>query len=167
MSKEWGAHKGYYWLKEDPLRKVLTLEEQGCYFAMFSQAIAAKSEGRVETAPGKPYDRKEVARYLEVPLEVFNSTLHKCIAFGRMALDKDGVPYFVDWTSTRPTKPPMTEEEIGYARRARLSKDIRNDVDYAAGVVKDCIAEKFGGNKNKVVSLLPEDFRGGVLSDGQ
>ena len=157
MSKEWGAHKGYYWLKEDPLRKVLTLEEQGCYFAMFSQAIAAKSEGRVETAPGKPYNREMVARHLEVPPEVFNSTLNKCILLGRMFLD-NGVPCFVNWDSTRPTKPPMTEEEIGHARRARLSKDIRKDLDYARGVVKTCMAKRFGDKKNKAASLLPEDF---------
>ena len=136
MSKVWGAHNGYAWLKKDPLRKLLTLEEQGCYFAMFSQAIAAKHEGRIEVAPGRPYNRTKVARHLEVPLKVFISTLDKCIAYGRIALNGD-VPCYVNWTATsKKVKPVLTPEQETINRRARLNRDVPEEYEYAADLVE-------------------------------
>ena len=113
MSSSWGRHYGYKWLKSD-FRRKLTLEQQGAWMAMFSQAIAARREGYIETAPGFPYDRSKVAIYISVPIDLFNELLQIGEEDGYIEFDGD-VPHFTHWEEDKITQ--------GDRRKDKLSKE--------------------------------------------
>lgn len=91
------------WLKlwaveslEGSIRYQLSAEERGTWYDMLVLARICGQEGIIADRDSRPYPHSFIANRLNIPLELFETTLTKCIDEGRLTEDGVGI-HIVNW----------------------------------------------------------------------
>ena len=86
------------WLKlwaveslEGSIRYQLTAEERGTWYDMLVLARICGQDGNIADRDGRPFPHSFIANRLNISLELFETTLKKCKAEGRVSENEHGI----------------------------------------------------------------------------
>ena len=95
------------------IRAQLTPAERGVWADLLALANESRFRGVICRAKGIPYTREYLAQYLEIPLELLNTTIYKCVKDEnaddprtRIMIDESGCIVITNWD-----KYQVSEEE--------------------------------------------------------
>ena len=78
------------------IRFDFTSEERGVWYDLLLLAGNCRQEGLIAAGSGTPYPKQWIAGTLNIPLELLNATIEKCIETERIAENGDGLK-IINW----------------------------------------------------------------------
>lgn len=91
--------ESYKWIYGS-IRKDLEPDERGVWADLMALATLTKPEerrGYIERSKGIPYERETLLVILNITGELFNRTIKKCAAEGRLQILTDGAMFLTNW----------------------------------------------------------------------
>lgn len=125
-----GNTRGEYrrpWLKlwateclEGSIRYQLDAAERGTWYDMLILARISGNEGTIADRDGRPYPHSFIANRLNIPLDLFESSLKKCSDEGRISEDEAGI-HITNWrvyqSEYERQKPYREEKKLSTAKK--------------------------------------------------
>ena len=118
MSYPWFRLHTKGWLT-GTIRDNLTMEERSVWADLLAMASESRVRGVICRAKGVPYTREYIANYLDVPLEILNSTIEKSLAdenaddeYHRLELDEAGCLHVMNWDKYQPDGQKRSQDSV-------------------------------------------------------
>lgn len=103
MANDWYKMYSRGWLTGS-IRAQLTPAERGVWADLLAMANESRVRGVICRAKGIPYTREYIANFLEIPIDLLNSTIDKCVKdenaddpTTRIMFDTDGCIVISNW----------------------------------------------------------------------
>lgn len=127
-------------------------EERGVWYDLLLLAGRMRQKGLIAAGPGQPYPRRWIAGVLNVPEDLLDCTILKCIETGRISENSNGL-LIVNWVKYQ----PEYDRQKPY-REAKRDREKRLE---AEGKCTLCGEE--GHNKY----VCPKSKYGGMVRQGE
>jgi hypothetical protein len=140
--------RNYPWIKlwtrgwlTGTIRGNMTPAERSVWADLLAMANESRVRGTICRAKGVPYERSYLANYLDVPIELLNSTIEKCLGdknaqddLHRIEVSADGCIVISNWQKYQ-AKPEGKGKRFESARERELRE--RRDLHIKAGRYPD------------------------------
>jgi hypothetical protein len=142
--------------------------ERGVFIDLL--CIAGNDDGFIQANPSMPYPVGQLAGMLCVPVEIVESTISKCLQFGKLERKENGILFVVNWNnySLSPSYKKAIQAETGETVQNRTDVNTEVGSTYKSKSMSNSSIESSLEEENKdtekIVYLIGENKWQGIRS---